>query len=92
MAHKEKSEAERSEKIKRPMNVEKKNLKTSETIRSWPKVTAGVAVAGGAGLLAVSLLGAAPVAVAGVAGYLAYCGMKGKKPLEQLGENDEIGV
>jgi len=92
MAYKEKSETEQAKKIRRPMIAGKKNPKASETNSSWPKVTAGVVAAGGAGLLAVGLFGIGPAAVAGVAGYLAYCGMKGRKPLEQLGENDEVGV
>jgi hypothetical protein len=42
------------------------------------KVTTGVVGAGLAGLIAASVLGAAPVAIAGAAGYLAYRAMKGQ--------------
>lgn len=45
---------------------------------SWPIVTAGVAAAGGAGLLLVGIVGAGPAAIAGAAGYLAYRGLKGQ--------------
>jgi hypothetical protein len=41
-------------------------------------LTAGVAAASGAGLIAVSVLGIGPAAVAGAAGYLAYRAMKEK--------------
>jgi hypothetical protein len=43
------------------------------------KVTAGVVGAGVAGLLAASLIGVGPLAIAGAAGYLAYRGLTGKE-------------
>ena len=46
----------------------------------WPRLTAGVAAAAGAGLFVVSLLGVGPAVVAGGAGYLAYRELSGKRP------------
>lgn len=48
----------------------------------WPRLTAGVAAAAGAGLLAASMLGVGPVLVAGAAGYVAFRELRGKQPSE----------
>lgn len=45
----------------------------------WPRLTAGIAAAAGAGLLAVSFIGVGPAAIAGAAGYLAYRELSGKR-------------
>jgi len=45
----------------------------------WPRLTAGIAAAAGAGMLAVSLIGVGPAAVVGAAGYLAYRELTGKR-------------
>lgn len=42
---------------------------------SLSRLAIGVTAAGGAGFIAVSVLGLGPVLVAGTAGYLAYQGM-----------------
>jgi hypothetical protein len=54
--------------------------KQPEGSYSWPTITAGVVAAGGAGLVAASLIGVGPAALAGAAGYLAYRGMKRRPP------------
>jgi hypothetical protein len=46
---------------------------------SWQRTAVGVAAAAGGGLLAVALVGAAPAAIAGAAGYLAFRGLTGRK-------------
>ena len=51
---------------------------------SWQRLTVGVAAAAGGGLLAVSMLGAGPVAIAGAAGYLAYRGLTGQKKDDEI--------
>lgn len=45
----------------------------------WPRLTAGIAAAAGAGLLAVTFIGVGPAAIAGAAGYLAYRELSGKQ-------------
>lgn len=58
-------------------------LESILTTGSWQRVTVGVAAAAGAGLLAASLVGVGPAALAGAAGYLAYRGMKGQKKSDE---------
>jgi len=45
---------------------------------SWQRVAVGVAAAAGGGLLAATVIGVGPAALAGAAGYLAYRGMQHK--------------
>jgi hypothetical protein len=45
----------------------------------WPRLTAGITVAAGVGLLAVSFIGVGPAAIAGAAGYVAYRELSGKR-------------
>jgi hypothetical protein len=54
-----------------------KQVSEKEEGPSTPAVAVGVAAASGAALIATGILGAAPVAIAGVAGYIAYKGLKG---------------
>jgi hypothetical protein len=69
MARHEKSEVQ---------NIEKSRKRAGAS--AWPNsmVAAGVAAAGGVGLLAASVIGVGPAAIAGAAGYLAYRGMTDK--------------
>jgi hypothetical protein len=53
-----------------------KKAVTKSSPNSTAKIAAGVAAASGASLIAVGLIGAAPAALAGAAGYLAYNGLK----------------
>jgi hypothetical protein len=46
---------------------------------SWQRIALGVAAAASGGLIAVSVLGVGPAAVAGAAGYLAYRGLTGRR-------------
>jgi hypothetical protein len=57
---------------------ESKKLQGLLSHPSNTQVTLGVAAAAGTGLLAASLIGVGPAALAGAAGYLAYRGMTGK--------------
>lgn len=59
--------------------VEMKKLGNGFDEPSTTKVAVGVAAAGGAGLLAATLVGVGPAALAGAAGYLAYKGFTGKR-------------
>ncbi len=45
----------------------------------WPRLTAGVAAAAGASLVAATIIGVGPAAIAGAAGYLAYREMRAKR-------------
>ncbi len=74
MAHKEKSENSENG---------KSTKSTEHGLSPTTKLAAGVAAAGGAGLLAATVLGVGPVAIAGAAGYLAYKGMTGQNPFAQ---------
>lgn len=59
---------------------EKETTKAKGNHPSATQVTLGVAAAAGTGLLAASLIGVGPAAIAGAAGYLAYRGMTSNKP------------
>jgi hypothetical protein len=58
---------------------EHRRLHTYMERHPWPKLTAGFVGAAGLGLLAVSMIGVGPAAVAGAAGYLAIRQMTGKQ-------------
>jgi hypothetical protein len=69
-----------------PTQAETTRLETAEHQLStymeeheWPRLTAGVAAAAGAGLLIASVIGVGPAAIAGAAGYLAYRELHGKR-------------
>jgi len=62
---------------------------TAETLMppgSWQRVALGVAAAAGGGLIAVTVIGVGPAAVAGAAGYLAYRGLSGRRNRDESGQ------
>jgi hypothetical protein len=77
MSQKQKPEEQEEETI----SDEKESKGTIASLVTSPqvKVTAGVVAAGAGGIIAAGLIGAAPLAIAGAAGYLAYKGMTGQR-------------
>jgi hypothetical protein len=77
---------------KQPAAESAPESQSSPTKKSSSRVAVGVAAASGTALLAVSMIGIAPVVIASAAGYLAYCGMTGQDKSDNSAQTATINT